>query len=307
MKIIYMCLLTIIYISTTNFIYPSHIKYSNLSSEQVAIVNRRIVEHNENNIKITYPVILGLENSEEVNDLIKFHIYGIVEGCKRTIYEAYDVMLSLDYEIGFLNDKFLSIYYKGWWTALGAGRGYASRIYTVNIDLEETRIVDKTDIVENGNKVFELLMEDRFEFSAGREEVSFEKISREGFDYVNFKCYIEGNKFCVAVGGDPSYAIYTIEIDEIKGMARAVNPRPVFCYSKEPQAPGCRGVNHLVESIVGVPAGNGMGVQVHDVVDHWCRSFPHQNMGNTAFWHLRLLRSHGRQMQVRDPGGGAIR
>ena len=30
------------------------------------------------------------------------------------------------------------------------------------------------------------------------------------------KCYIEGNKFCVAVGGDPSYAIYTIEIDEIK-------------------------------------------------------------------------------------------
>ena len=46
--------------------------------------------------------------------------------------------------------------------------------------------------------------------------MSFEKISREGFDYVNLKCYIEGNKFCVAVGGDPSYAIYTIEIDEIK-------------------------------------------------------------------------------------------
>ena len=51
--------------------------------------------------------------------------------------------------------------------ALGSGRGWPLRVYTINIDLEEEKLISKSDMVENTSKIFDLLMEGEFEFSGG--------------------------------------------------------------------------------------------------------------------------------------------
>ena len=76
-------------------IHLQPIKFQSVFDKSVVIEEEHIIEKNENDIEITYPVILGLENSDKVNDLIKSHIYGIVENHKRTIYKSYDVLLFL--------------------------------------------------------------------------------------------------------------------------------------------------------------------------------------------------------------------
>ncbi len=233
MKNLFIYLLSISYICSTSMIHLQPIKFQSVFDKSVVIEEEHIIEKNENDIEITYPVILGLENSDKVNDLIKSHIYGIVENHKRTIYKSYDVLLFLEYEIGFINDRFLSICYKGWWGALGSGRGWPLRVYTINIDLEEEKLVSKSDMVENTSKIFDLLMEGEFEFSGGIEATPFDWDNLDRFEDKTLKYYIEEDRFCLTLSGTHSYGIYSIDIDRIKQYLNKDIVEKLYVYPME--------------------------------------------------------------------------
>ena len=134
-----------------------------LSRDSPVIVDQYIIKREGNNVCVKYPMILGLDNAETVNSLIKTHISGIVNKRSYIIKNHYYYEMHYQYEVEFFNDKFLSIRYEGWWAAEEVGIRRTGRTHTINIDIEEGKIVRKADMVKDSDRVFEMLMENQFE------------------------------------------------------------------------------------------------------------------------------------------------
>lgn len=222
MKNIFIFLLTILCISSADSIHPYPVGNPSLSEEPIVILDRHIVEINENHIEISYPMALGIENKDRVNEIIRNYIYEMVERDRAGIYEMYGLLLILDYKIEFLNDKFISIKYEGSFGAIGnAGRGYIRLIYTLNIDMQEGKIINKEDIIKNEKEIFELLMQDRFEIIGGTVDMppfsSTQAIRKnEGMKASNLDYYINEGKFIIVQGAYSAHAKCSIDLDEVK-------------------------------------------------------------------------------------------
>ena len=239
MKNFFIHLLSISYICSASLTHLQPVIFPSAFNKSIVIEEDHIIEKNENDIKITYPVILGLENSDKVNELIKSHIYGIVEDHKRTISESYDIFLVLEYEINFLNDRFASIGYRGFWSALGSGRGRPSRIYTINIDLEEEKLVSKSDMVENKSEIFKLLIDGKFKFSGGIDAKPEEWDRLDGFEDASLDYYIDEDRFYFTLSNVHRYGIYSIDIDQIKEYLNKDIVEKLYVYPVEDLAVNC--------------------------------------------------------------------
>ena len=212
-------LLAISFIYITDSIHPCSVRDSRMPVNRAVAISRYIIEKDGDDICISYPMVLGLDNGEIVNKLIKDHIYEIVR--RRTGY--YDVEIHYQCNVEFFNDKFLSIRYEGWWGAEKVGIRRTGRTHTINIDIEEGKIVSKADMVKDSDRVFEMLMENQFESV----RLDGKKIKpyyspgdfirqKEGLEASHLDYYITRDKFVVTRQNAYDYTEYAIGIDEIK-------------------------------------------------------------------------------------------
>ncbi len=97
------------------------------------------------------------------------------------------------------------------------------RTHTINIDIEEGKVVSKADMVKNSDRVFEMLMDNQFEsvqldekearpyFSPGDFIRQAEGLAGSHLDY-----YIRGDKFIITRQEIYDFTEYAIRINEIK-------------------------------------------------------------------------------------------
>ena len=128
-----------------------------------------------------------------------------------------------EYEVEFFNEKFLSIRYEGWWGAEEVGIQRIERTHTINIDIEEEKVVSKADMVKNSGQVFEMLMENEFESIPlnGKEARPYYSPGdfirqKEGLAGSHLDYYIKGDKFIITRQETYDFTEYAIRISEIK-------------------------------------------------------------------------------------------
>ena len=128
-----------------------------------------------------------------------------------------------EYEVEFFNEKFLSIRYEGWWGAEEVGIHRSERTHTINIDIEEEKVVSKADMVKNSGQVFEMLMENKFESIPlnGKEARPYYSPGdfirqKEGLAGSHLDYYIKGDKFIITRQETYDVTEYAIRISEIK-------------------------------------------------------------------------------------------
>lgn len=221
MKILFIYMLTISYIWSEHMFYPYSSQNTSLYGNTIVIINRRIVEKNENDINVSYPMLLGGDKSEKVNELIKNYIYGVVDEYRGGVYHSYDLFLEFTYEVTFLNENFISIRYDGCCGAIGnAGRGYLFPKDTINIDMEKGKVVNKEDIIKDEDGLFELLIQDRFEITGGRCHcpicITQTERKDEGIRAENLYYYINEGKFVIMQTNYHGDTIYSIGLDEVE-------------------------------------------------------------------------------------------
>ena len=90
-------LLAISFIYIADSIHPCSVRDSRMPVNRAVAISRYIIEKDGDDICISYPMVLGLDNGEIVNKLIKDHIYEIVR--RRTGY--YDVEIHYQCNVEF--------------------------------------------------------------------------------------------------------------------------------------------------------------------------------------------------------------
>lgn len=198
------------------------------TSKDIEIITEELSEAGQNDIEVNYPEFHGLSNGQDtvVNLLIRDDICGLVRQNKNSMYEAYNLLLYLDYEVKHLNHEFISIYYSGTWGALNSGRGYHDYFHAINIDIKHAKIVTKNDIFNNKTEIFKMLMQDKFDsitttdgikgaypFSFFVNEIGWVDPD-QGLDPPAFEYYIDGDNLVIAYAEGDSHE-YSIAIDKV--------------------------------------------------------------------------------------------
>ena len=190
---------------------------------------RESYHYNEqrNDINIYYPQLAGLEDGakeERINDLIEEDVKKLI-GEKNKEGDDTLYCLDLDYEVKFLNDRIISILYKGGHGYISAGHGYPAKAVATTIDLEEEKVISLKDIVTDFSELRDMLIADKFENitmwegSAEGCEVSAvaRKIRWYGLDE-DLQWYTDGDNFIVIIAetlaGD--YNEYSIDIESVR-------------------------------------------------------------------------------------------
>ncbi|MCM1253273.1 MAG: DUF4163 domain-containing protein [Clostridium sp.] len=130
------------------------------------VTDSYIFDEQQNGIEIYYPQLCGFEDSvkeERINALIEEDVMQIV-GEKNTGGEDSFYRIYLDYKIVFLNDRVISILYKG-------GKGYITtghasidkEAIATTIDIEEEKVITLQDIVTDLRELSEMLLADELE------------------------------------------------------------------------------------------------------------------------------------------------
>ncbi|MBQ6888399.1 MAG: DUF4163 domain-containing protein [Lachnospiraceae bacterium] len=156
---------------------------SSKSNEEISIIGQ--VYSNEkqyNEILINYPQLQGLDDSvkeKKINDLIKKDVLGILE--KETLFKENNLAMHLDYEIKFLNENIISIFYEGWSGAVHNGNTLPPFCVATTIDMQQERIVALKEIIIDFDALGRLLLADKFEnISTWEGGKSFQKMSNSG-------------------------------------------------------------------------------------------------------------------------------
>lgn len=206
----------------------SYLRGEDKTSKAIEIITKEISETGKNDIEVNYPEFHGLSNGQDtvVNILIRDDICGLVRQDKKSMYEAYNLLLHLDYEVKHLNNEFISIYYSGTWGALNSGRGYHDYFHAINIDIKQAKIVTKNDIFNNKTEIFKMLMQDKFDsitttdgikgaypFSFFVNEIGWVDPDK-GLDPPAFEYYIDGDNLVIAYTDGDSHE-YSIAIDKV--------------------------------------------------------------------------------------------
>ncbi|MDE7197427.1 MAG: DUF4163 domain-containing protein [Lachnospiraceae bacterium] len=130
-------------------------------------IKREAYHYNEerNDINIYYPQLTGFGDAikeERINALIE-------ENAKKWIGETNKegddslYCLNLDYKVKFLNDRIISILYKGGHGYITAGHGYPAKAVATTIDMEEEKVIALKDIITDFSELSDMLLADKFE------------------------------------------------------------------------------------------------------------------------------------------------
>lgn len=129
-------------------------------------VKREAYHYNEqrNDINIYYPQLTGFVDAakeKRINALIE---EDVKKWIGETNKEGDDSLycLDLDYEVKFLNDRMISILYKGGHGYITAGHGYPAKAAATTIDMEEEKVIALKDIADV-SKLGDMLLADEFQ------------------------------------------------------------------------------------------------------------------------------------------------
>lgn len=127
---------------------------------------REAYHYNEqrNDINIYYPQLTGFVDAakeKRINALIE---EDVKKWIGETNKEGDDSLycLDLDYEVKFLNDRMISILYKGGHGYITAGHGYPAKAAATTIDMEEEKVIALKDIADV-SKLGDMLLADEFQ------------------------------------------------------------------------------------------------------------------------------------------------
>ena len=125
-----------------------------------------IYEEERNEIKIYYPQLCGLEDSakeERINALIEEDIMQIM-GEKNKEGDDSLYCIKFDYKIAFMNERIISIRYRGWDGYITTGHAALDdEVIATTIDIEEEKIVTLQDVVTDLKELSDMLLADEFE------------------------------------------------------------------------------------------------------------------------------------------------
>ncbi len=121
-------------------------------------------DEERNDINIYYPQLTGFGDAakeERINALIE---EDVKKWIGETNKEGDDSLycLYLDYEVKFLNDRMISILYKGGHGYITAGHGYPAKAAATTIDMEEEKVIALKDIADV-SKLGDMLLADEFQ------------------------------------------------------------------------------------------------------------------------------------------------
>ena len=111
-----------------------------------------------------YPQLQGLKDSdkeERINLLIENDVMKVLE--EDMLFSENNLSLHLDYEIKCVNEKIISIFYKGWHGAVINGKNLPPICLATTIDMEKEKIVTLNDVIIDFDKLSQLLLNDKFE------------------------------------------------------------------------------------------------------------------------------------------------
>ena len=188
-----------------------------------------IYDEQRNGIEIYYPQLCGLANStkeDTINALIEEDVKKII-GDKNKEGDDSVYCVVLDYKIKFLNERIISILYKGMYGYIMPGHGLNAKVKTTTIDIEEEKVITLKDVVTDFTELSDMLMADEFEHvtkwdgSAGGYKVSWEFKSREELEdnlgEVYQQWYTDGNNFVVIIENMMAdYNEYAISNESVK-------------------------------------------------------------------------------------------
>lgn len=188
-------------------------------------------EH-RNSIDIYYPQLSGFEDSakeDRINALIEEDVKKII-GEKNKEGDDTLYCIGLDYEIKFLNERMISILYKGMYGHMTTAHGLDARAITTTIDIEEEKIITLRDVVTDFAELSDMLLADEFEhitmwegttegyevswlFSRYGDPDELEENLRERYQ----EWYTDGENFIVIIEDVlADYNEYSINIESVK-------------------------------------------------------------------------------------------
>ena len=125
-----------------------------------------IYEEQQNGIEIYYPQLCGFEDSakeERINALIEEDVMQII-GEKNTEEDDSFYRVYLKYKIMFLNDRVISILYKGGEGYITTGHSAVnSTAIATTIDIEGEKVIALQDVVTDYTELSDMLLADEFE------------------------------------------------------------------------------------------------------------------------------------------------
>ena len=131
----------------------------------MGICNKNFYGTQPDGIEVMYPVFTGKnkERYEEVNQLIEEDVFATINKAKESVEKDHPgtpIFAYWEYEIKYLSDSFISIVYQG----RGPSVNITSRCFrTINIDTNEAKKIEISDIVKDEDAVYNLLATDQFE------------------------------------------------------------------------------------------------------------------------------------------------
>ena len=158
-----------------------------IKSENTSLFCRRQQEYSESDdreIYIDYPQLSGMADQEKekrLNALIKKDALKILE---LDICDGeYCFSAGLDYEIKYLDDRTISILYKGYYGYITPGAGLPALIMATTIDMEEEKILALQDAVADCSVLHDMLMADAFENTTMWDGVAGQHTVSQDYDY----------------------------------------------------------------------------------------------------------------------------
>ena len=125
-----------------------------------------IYKEQRNEIEIYYPQLCGLEDSakeERINALIEEDVMQII-GEKNKEGDDSLYCIEFDYKIEFMNERIISIRYRGWDGYITTGHAALDdEVIATTIDIEEEKVIALQDVVTDFTELSDMLLADEFE------------------------------------------------------------------------------------------------------------------------------------------------
>lgn len=116
-----------------------------------------------NDIEIYYPQIqdfIDPDKAERINILIENDVKKLI--VEEQVFD-YIFCVYLNYEVKFLNENIISIFYKGMYGYISKGHGLDPMAIATTIDLEKEKVITLSDIIIDFDTLSERLLDDQFE------------------------------------------------------------------------------------------------------------------------------------------------
>lgn len=205
--------------------------------EEKLDIYRCVHSSQEDDIEIFYPQVNGFEDKNKeyhINALIEKDVMKVVtEGL---VHMGSDFRIDLDYEIKYINENIISIFYHGLYGNTVAGQGLSAIAMATTIDVENEKIITMKDIIVDFDELSMLLLNDEFESItiwdgmtgigkisreyAGTEDLLIQNLQKECYDILNHyvEWYVEGENFIVISLYGSAYEEYSMDINSIKDL-----------------------------------------------------------------------------------------